>query len=315
MPDDDVMKSARIGNSVPGLANRANRIAVAALSLSMLAAVVSVTVPSSAASTRGPSPNIKAATKRPPPVRWTTLYQDNFNGPAGSSPGSTWQPYQDAGFGVGQFLASTNVIHLDGYGHLDVSAQLSGTSWVSGVIELKRPFMPRPGHALMVESRILLPTGGQGYWPAFWAMAVPAAKQPQVEPAAGEVDIVETIDNRHWVGQWLHCGSSDYAPPCGSKTLSIHRLHVASGASGWHVYSWLWSNEGSNPYVAFYIDQKLQMRVSEREVGKTYWNMAFDHPYYFIYDLAVGGGWAGSPNSTTAPSSSMRVDYIRIQLS
>lgn len=293
----------------------ARSIAVTALSLSLLTAVVYYMAPSSSAqvaSRRGSSSNQHSLTKQTSPVRWTTIYQDNFNGKAGSPPGPAWEPYQGTGFGIGQFLATPQVVHLDGKGDLVVTAERSGSDWFSGEIELKRGFMPSSGHTLMVESRIELPAGGQGYWPAFWGLGVPAATQPQLQPTAGEVDIVETIDNRRWLGQWLHCGVSEIAGPCGSKTLAIHRLTVPSGASGWHVYSWMWFNEGSNPYVAFYIDQKLQLEASERSVGKTYWEKAFDHPYYFIYDLAVGGGWAGSPNNLTAAYSSMRVDYIRI---
>jgi beta-glucanase (GH16 family) len=169
--------------------------------------------------------------------------------------------------------------------------------------------MATPGHALLVSSRIELPTGGQAYWPAFWAIAAPALAQPQLEPGAGEVDIVETKDDAPWVGQFLHCGS------CKANWDVTHELSLPSGSVGWHVYSWMWVNEKPDPYIALYIDQKLQLEVSEHSVGKRYWEEAFDHPYYLVYDLAVGGPWAGSPNNSTAPSSSMKVDYLEVQSS
>lgn len=38
----------------------------------------------------------------------------------------------------------------------------------------------------------------------------------------------------------------------------------------------------------------------------------FDHPFYFLVNMAVGGNWRGSPDATTKFPQRMFVDYIRV---
>jgi hypothetical protein len=247
-------------------------------------------------------------------IHWTTVFQDNFNGKAGSSPGSSWHIYTGSGSGIGRYEASSSVIHVDGHGHLVITTMKTPHGWVSGEIETARAYMPAPGQEMRVESTLELPAGGKGYWPAFWGLAVSALTDPTTEPTAGEDDFAETINNDRWIGQFMHCGTSNRAGPCGVNTLATHRLSVPSGKSGWHEFSWLWCNKGSNSYVEFFIGSTLQMKITERQIGEKYWALAFDHPYVFIYDVAIGG-WPGQPNNSTALSASMKVDFIRIQIS
>jgi hypothetical protein len=37
----------------------------------------------------------------------------------------------------------------------------------------------------------------------------------------------------------------------------------------------------------------------------------YDHPFYIIFDLAVGGSWAGPPDQTTVWPQYMYIDYVR----
>ena len=247
-------------------------------------------------------------------VQWTTVFDDNFSGTADSSLGPSWRVYTGTGIGIGQFVDSSSVVHVDGQGHLVVGATESPEGWLSGEVETTHAYMPGPGQEMLVESRIELPAGGRGYWPAFWGLGLPAVTNPKAAPMAGEDDFAETINNDPWVGQFMHCGISNRDGPCGLGTQVETPLGVPSGDSGWHVYSWLWCNNGSNSYVAFYIGSTLEMKVTEQQIGAKYWALSFDHPYVFIYDLAIGG-WASLPGLSTAPSSSMKVDYLRIELS
>jgi hypothetical protein len=242
------------------------------------------------------------------------VFDDNFSGTADSSLGPSWRVYTGTGIGIGQFVDSSSVVHVDGQGHLVVGATESPEGWLSGEVETTHAYMPVPGQEMLVESRIELPAGGRGYWPAFWGLGVPAVTNPKAAPMAGEDDFAETINNDPWVGQFMHCGISNRDGPCGLGTQVETPLGVPSGDSGWHVYSWLWCNNGSDSYVAFYIGSTLEMKVTEQQIGAKYWTLSFDHPYVFIYDLAIGG-WASLPGLSTAPSSSMKVDYLRIELS
>ncbi len=38
---------------------------------------------------------------------------------------------------------------------------------------------------------------------------------------------------------------------------------------------------------------------------------AFDHAFYVLFDLAIGGSWAGPPNASTFPAK-MLVDWVRV---
>jgi hypothetical protein len=292
---------------------------VAAIALLMVvagAAVYYATAPPPAsAALRQAAPQPKeGARNRLSSVHWTTVFEDDFAGKEGSAFGSSWRFFQGTGIGIGRFVASPSVVHLDGLGHLVVTTMKTSQGWLSGEVQTTHAYMPAPGQEMLVESSLEMPEGGRGYWPAFWGLGVPALTNPKTEPMAGEDDIAETINDYPWIGQFMHCGRSNKLGPCGLDTQVESPLSVPSGESGWHTFSWLWSNKGSNPYVAFYIDNKVEMKVTEQQIGEKYWTLSFDHPYVFIYDLAIGG-WASPPGKSTAPSASMKVDFIRIEIS
>jgi len=38
----------------------------------------------------------------------------------------------------------------------------------------------------------------------------------------------------------------------------------------------------------------------------------FDHPFFLILNVAVGGNWPGAPDGTTTFPQKMLVDYVRV---
>jgi beta-glucanase (GH16 family) len=38
----------------------------------------------------------------------------------------------------------------------------------------------------------------------------------------------------------------------------------------------------------------------------------FDHPFFFIMNLAVGGNWPGNPDKTTVFPQELRFDYVHV---
>jgi beta-glucanase (GH16 family) len=38
----------------------------------------------------------------------------------------------------------------------------------------------------------------------------------------------------------------------------------------------------------------------------------YDHNFFIILNLAVGGNWPGSPDDTTSFPQSMTIDYVRV---
>ncbi len=41
-------------------------------------------------------------------------------------------------------------------------------------------------------------------------------------------------------------------------------------------------------------------------------NWVFDHPFFIVLNVAVGGDWPGSPDATTVFPQTMLVDYVRV---
>ena len=50
--------------------------------------------------------------------------------------------------------------------------------------------------------------------------------------------------------------------------------------------------------------------VNESELNP--WPAPFDHPYYIVMNLAVGGQFLGNPDDKTAFPAEMVVDYVRV---
>ena len=38
----------------------------------------------------------------------------------------------------------------------------------------------------------------------------------------------------------------------------------------------------------------------------------YDHPFFLLLNVAVGGGWPGNPDATTVFPQTMLVDYVRV---
>jgi beta-glucanase (GH16 family) len=38
----------------------------------------------------------------------------------------------------------------------------------------------------------------------------------------------------------------------------------------------------------------------------------YDHPFFLLLNVAVGGAWPGNPDETTAFPQKMLVDYVRV---
>ena len=112
-----------------------------------------------------------ALAANPPPAPgtgWTTVFDDNFTGPAGSAPSYNWMYDTGPGssFGTGEIETMTNSasnVYLDGNGHLDITALDNNGSWTSGRIQTTSPNVGAPaGGELEVTASIEQPNAGPG---------------------------------------------------------------------------------------------------------------------------------------------------------
>ncbi len=158
-----------------------------------------------------------------------------------------------------------------------------------------------------IEARIMLPES-QGLWPAFWLLGNNIVTVNW--PACGELDVMEHID-----------GSN---PPIGGSGPgydwvegSVHGTGLNGGisyhpsgfsAAAWHTYGMIWTKG----QIQYYVDSPSNVYatfMSTTQPG----TWPFDSgPQFILLNLAVGGSWPGSPDSTTVFPAPMLVDYVHI---
>jgi len=94
------------------------------------------------AATLAVAPAALAGTAPPPPAGWSTVFSDNFAGPAGSAPSAAnWFYDIGSGYGTGEIENTTNStsnVYLDGNGDLVLKAIDTNGTWTSGRIESTR---------------------------------------------------------------------------------------------------------------------------------------------------------------------------------
>jgi beta-glucanase (GH16 family) len=277
----------------------------------------------------GPAEAAPAAVPAPPPG-WTLTWSDDFNGCAGCGVDtSNWIYDTGTGFGTGEIetmTSSTANVFQDGAGHLAIRALHSGTNptsgWTSGRIETQSSsFGAPPGGVVMMQSLIQQPnlstSNGLGYWPAFWMLGAPL-RSGVPWPTSGEVDILEDVNSQSLVYGTLHCGVSP-GGPCNETTGIGSGPRACSGCqTSFHTYAVQIDRSVSPEQIRWYLDGNNYFTVSSTQVDPTTWANAVDHPFFIIYDLAMGGGFPNgvcgctTPTSATASGGQMNVDYVAV---
>jgi len=162
----------------------------------------------------------------------------------------------------------------------------------------KNKFSPQFGR---FEARIKLPFG-QGIWPAFWMLG---SNIDTVNwPTCGEVDIMENIGREPSIihGTIHGPGYSGGNGPSASFTLPNNQRF----ADDFHNFAIEWEPN----VVRFYCDGILYKTRTPADIpGKTW---VFDHPFFIIVNLAVGGTWPGNPDATTVFPQQLLIDYVRV---
>jgi len=160
-----------------------------------------------------------------------------------------------------------------------------------------------------IDVRARLPEGA-GIWPALWMLGKNITDVGW--PKSGEIDIMEMVggnspqDNHpdgdrtavgtmHWNNNGLN-GSYSPVSTGGYRKLST------SLSEEFHVFSIQWDVNG----IGWYVDD---VRYSYKTINST---QPFREEFFFIMNIAVGGNWPGSPNSSTEFPQRMVVDYVRV---
>jgi len=272
------------------------------------------------------------ATVPAPPTGWTLTWSDDFTGAAGTAPSSSnW--FYDTGpgsnFGTGEIETMTNStsnVYQDGSGHLVIKAIHTGTNptsgWTSGRIESQLDTFGAPaGGEVMMQSSIQQPnlttSNGMGYWPAFWMLGN-GMRNGGTWPSAGEIDILEDVNSQSDVYGTLHCGV-DPGGPCNETSGIGSGARACSGCqTAYHTYAVQIDRSVSPEQIRWYLDGNNYFTVNANQVDATTWANAVDHPFFIIYDLALGGGFPNgvcgctTPTTATASGGAMNIDYVAV---
>jgi hypothetical protein len=264
------------------------------------------------------APAARAGTVPPPPSGWTTVFSDDFAGPAGSAPSpANWFYDIGTGYGTGEIENTTNStsnVYLDGNGDLDITAIDNGGTWTSGRIESTRDdFEAPPGGEMEMTASIEQPdpADGLGYWPAFWALGSPG-RTGGTWPTEGEIDMMEDVNGLNEASQTLHDSAN-------SPGHALMACPTTGCQTGYNTYSVIINRvDTSAEYLEFLMDGTVESTITEASVGTTAWQDAIDHGFFIIFDLAMGGNYPDgicdctAPTSATTSGGTMSVQYVAV---
>ncbi len=235
---------------------------------------------------------------------WQLAWSDEFDGPAGQLPNpANWGFDVGTDWGNAQLEYDTNRpdnASLDGNGNLAIVARresFSGSAYTSARLTSLGKRDQQQGR---FEARIRVPTTS-GIWPAFWLLGSNCATVGW--PTCGEIDIME-----HFGRLPSTISGSMHGPGYSGGNAVTRTFSLPGGArfdSDFHVFRVDWTADR----VSWFVDDSLYQVIRRQDVPGTW---VFDHPFYVIINLAVGGNPVGAPGAGTTFPQTMLVDWVRV---
>lgn len=240
---------------------------------------------------------------------WVLVWSDEFNVPTDDNrPDPSKWTYElgASGYGNEEKQNYTDRVENacyaieDNEGCLKITAladNYQGVRYSSARIKTEGRFAATYGR---FEARMKLPFG-PGMWPAFWMLG--ANYDTATWPRCGEIDIMENKGFQpNIVSSALHCPNHSGGNPF-TSTFGYQNQRFDTG---FHIFAVEWGIDK----IEFSVDGNVYHTVSASEMSKADW--VFDHPFFIIINLAVGGVFGGDPTDDTVFPQSLYVDYVRV---
>jgi len=233
---------------------------------------------------------------------YTLTWSDEFNGTTLDA--TSWN-YEIGGSGWGNheleyYTSSTNNAFLSS-GNLVIEARqetIGSNNYTSARLTT---FGKRQFTYGRVDIRAKLPVS-KGMWPALWMLGSNISTVPW--PGCGETDIMELIGtNPKQVIGSIHWAKAD-----GSNGTINNGYSLSAGdfSQQFHVFSLIWKQNS----IQMLVDDQVYMTGTSSQITSGTW--PFNATSFFIFNVAVGGDWPGSPDASTVFPQRMLVDYIRV---
>ncbi len=257
-----------------------------------------------------PEPPALAAAGMPAPG--PLVWSDEFNGPAGTAPDNSKWLHDTGGSGWGNgelqyYTSSTRNAAMDGHGNMAITARRENPNnytchygtcqYTSARLLTAGKFSRNQGR---FEARLKLPKG-QGMWPAFWMLGDNVFTDGW--PNSGELDVMENVGKEPGT-IWGSIHGPGYS---GANSVNASYTLPNGKALGdaFHTFTVDWGPES----ITWYIDGIPYSHKTKSGVSGPW---VFDHNFFLLLNLAVGGNWPGAPAPGTALPQSLLVDYVRV---
>ena len=269
----------------------------------------------------------------PAPSGWRLVWSDEFDGPDGAAPDPSKWTFEVGGDGFGNheleyYTSRRENSRLEG-GALAIVARretysgalgddgtyvtprlsvqdrlqsfmgwLGVNPYTSARLTTFGKFAMRYGRA---EARLKIPAG-RGLWPVFWLLGADIVSKGW--PECGEIDIMENVGHElDTVHGTIHGPGYSGGDSIGASYV----LRRGAFADAYHVFAVEWEPAA----VRFSVDGSLYETLTPADVPKgSRW--VFDHPFFVILNLAVGGDCPGSPDPSLQFPKTLLVDYVRV---
>ena len=291
--------------------HRIPRLRILAISLAAVMAIASLVT------------NSETTAQAAGPKILKLLWSDEFNGKKGALPSSKNWGY-DIGNGYGWGNAELEYytdkpanISTDGKGKLVITAdriadaegnavsnsaattRILNSCWdckfTSAKIKTANKLSFKYGR---IEARMKV-APGEGTWPAFWLLGSDLL-DGNPWPECGEIDIVETR------GVEPGLTSAALHGPGFGKGAGVGGIYQSSEplSAAYHVFAMEWKKN----QIDFYIDDHLITSETPASFAPGRW--VFNHEFFLILNLAMGGEFAGDIDPALNKTQ-LFVDYIR----
>ncbi len=252
----------------------------------------------------------------PGPTGWQMVWNDEFNAPAGAPPNQEYWGYELGdgtvngipGWGNDEleyYTDSTANAATDGLGNLVITARKADGSllcyygpcqYTSARLTTKNKFEVAYGR---IEARIKVPSGA-GLWPAFWSLGTDIDRVGW--PQSGEIDIMENVGRiPNEIFGTIH--GPGYS---GGDSFGQSYDFGVPAADEFHTVAVEWRPDE----IHWYVDGILYHSAAPDDVAPNEW--VFNHPFYLLLNVAIGGNFGGPVGEDTVFPQQMLVDYVRL---
>ncbi len=243
--------------------------------------------------------------------KYEQIWSEEFNGPAGAAADpAVWSAQNGDGVEFGnrgwgnleRQWYDDKISTTDGSGSYVIKATTTGAGvnncyykapceWLSTKLVTKDKVGFKYGR---IEARIKGPAG-KGTWGAFWLLG--ANIDDRGWPGCGEIDVTELLGNTPTTNLGYTHGPLSGGGGRGDR-VEMDTPH----ASEYHTYAVDWLPD----QIRYYLDGVPFVTVDKHDN-----DWVFDHEFYIIINLAMGGILGGEIDSKLN-NSSMAFDYIKV---